>query len=75
MREVLQDVLLICTGRRFVICLVDWCRLAAKEKGESKDSPFFFIYELRDLEFSQKKASRTKYFTYWSATSGSKFAI
>ena len=25
--------------------------LAAKEKGESKDSPFFFIYKVSDLEF------------------------
>lgn len=24
--------------------MVDWCRLAAEEKGESFDSPFFFIY-------------------------------
>lgn len=28
MREVLQDVLLICIGRRHDICLVDWCRLS-----------------------------------------------
>lgn len=50
-REVLQGVLLICMGRRLVICLVGWCRLAAKKKGESFDSPFFFIYKLSDLEF------------------------
>ena len=50
-REVLQDVLLICMGRRLAIYLVDWCRLAAKEKGESKDSPFFFICKVSDLEF------------------------
>lgn len=31
--------------------MVGWCRLAAKEKGESFDSPFFFIYKLSDLEF------------------------
>lgn len=37
--------------RRLAICLVGWCRLAAKEKGESFDSPFFFIYKLSDLEF------------------------
>ena len=28
-REVLQDVLLICMGRKLATCLVDWCRLAA----------------------------------------------
>lgn len=31
--------------------LKKWCRLAAKEKDESFDSPFFFIYEVSDLEF------------------------
>ena len=41
-REVLQGVLLICMVRRLATCLVDWCRLAAKEKDESFDSPFFF---------------------------------
>lgn len=39
-REVLQDVLLICMGRRLATCWADWCKLAAKEKGESFDSPF-----------------------------------
>ena len=29
-----------------------WCRLAAKEKGESFDSPFFFIYKVSNLEFN-----------------------
>lgn len=44
-REVLQGVLLMCIGKRLAICLVDWCRLATEEKGESFDSPFFFIYK------------------------------
>ena len=50
-REVLQDVLLIGMERRLAICLLDWCRLAAKENGESFDSPFFFICKLSNLEF------------------------
>jgi hypothetical protein len=36
-RKVLQGVLLICMVRRLAICLVDWCRLATEEKGESFD--------------------------------------
>ena len=50
-REVLYGVLLKCMWMRLAICLVDWCRLAAKEKGESYDSPFLFICKVSDLEF------------------------
>lgn len=42
-RAVLQGVLLMCMGRRFAIYLVDWCRLATEEKGESFDSPFLYL--------------------------------
>lgn len=35
--------------------MVDWFRLAAKEKGESFDSPIFFIYKVCNLEFNASK--------------------
>lgn len=50
-REVFYGVLLKCMEKRLAICLVDWCRLAAKEKGESIDSLFFFVYEVSNFEF------------------------
>lgn len=43
-REVLQGVLLICMGKKLATCLVDWCRLAAKERGNAKHHPLIRIY-------------------------------
>ena len=65
-REVLYGVLLICMERRFAICSVDWCRLAAKEKGEPFDSPFFFIYMIYYTYFG---SSYTKLFSDYSVGS------
>ena len=39
MREVLDGVLLECTGWMLATCWADWCRIKEKEKGESYDSP------------------------------------